>query len=328
MKKSFGKLLLKFVRDNAIFIVVLLVIVVTAIMQSSFLTWDNLLNILRQNSMIGIVACGMTYCIIAGLFDLSVGSIVSLSGVIVILAINAGINEFVAVAYGLLAGVAVGVINGTLVSLINGRSGEAFIITYGMQVVVAAIALFPSNGLFISGNVSEGFFKSLGEGATPAVIFVVLTALLQFILVKTRYGRQLCYIGSNINAAKMSGIRVKPNRISYFVISGLMSGIAAVLLCSRVTSSNPTAGLGFETDAIAGIVVGGTSLSGGSGSVVRTALGIIIIGIMSNALNILGITAYHQQIVKGLLIIAAVSMDIWNKRMKVREMSNEKAYIG
>ena len=107
-----------------------------------------------------------------------------------------------------------------------------------------------------------------------------------------------------------------------------MSGIAAIVLCSRVTSSNPTAGLGYEMDAIAGIVVGGTSMSGGSGSVLRTVLGIIIIGIMSNALNILGITAYHQQVVKGLLIIAAVSMDIWNKRIKVREIANEKAYIG
>lgn len=328
MKTETSKVLRNFVRDNAIFIVVLLLIIITAIIEPSFITWDNLLNILRQNAMIGIVACGMTYCIIAGLFDLSVGSIVSLSGVIVILSINAGVPDYLAVAYGLLAGIAVGVINGTLVSLINGRSGEAFIITYGMQVVVAAIALFPSNGLFIAGRVTPGFFMSLGQGITPILIFLVLAAILQFMLVKTRYGRQLCYIGSNINAAKMSGIRVKPNRISYFAISGLMSGIAAVVLCSRVTSSNPTAGLGYEMDAIAGIVVGGTSMSGGSGSVVRTVLGIIIIGIMSNALNILGITAYHQQIVKGLLIIAAVSMDIWNKRIKVREMSNEKAYIG
>jgi ribose/xylose/arabinose/galactoside ABC-type transport system permease subunit len=328
MKSNSSRLIRNFLRDNAIFIVVLLLIIITAFIEPSFITWDNLLNILRQNATIGIVACGMTYCIIAGLFDLSVGSIVSLSGVIVILSVNAGVPDYLAVAYGLLAGVAIGVLNGTLVSLINGRSGEAFIITYGMQVVVAAIALFPSNGLFIAGRVKPGIFMSMGQGMTPIIIFLSIAAVMQFILVKTRYGRQLCYIGSNINAAKMSGIRVKPNRISYFAVSGLMSGIAAVVLCSRVTSSNPTAGLGYEMDAIAGIVVGGTSMSGGSGSVVRTVLGIIIIGIMSNALNILGITAYHQQIVKGMLIIAAVGMDIWNKRIKVREMSNEKAYIG
>jgi len=328
MNRNAAKVLKNFIQDNAIFIVVLILIIVTAIIEPSFITWDNLLNILRQNAVIGIVAVGMTYCIIAGLFDLSVGSIVSLSGVIVILSINAGVSDYIAVAYGLLAGIAVGVVNGLLVSLINGRSGEAFIITYGMQVVVAAIALFPSNGLFIAGRVQPGFFMSLGQGIMPIVIFLGLAAILQFVLVKTRYGRQLCYIGSNINAARMSGIRVKPNRVSYFAISGFMSGIAAIVLCSRVTSSNPTAGLGYEMDAIAGIVVGGTSLMGGSGSVLRTVLGIIIIGIMSNALNILGITAYHQQIVKGLLIIAAVSVDIWNKRIKVREMSNEKAYIG
>lgn len=328
MKKNTWKIIKNFIRDNAIFIVVLAVIIVTIIIEPSFASGDNLLNILRQNSMVGIVAVGMTYCIIAGLFDLSVGSIVSLSGVIVILSINAGVPDYLAVLYGLLAGAGVGIVNGVLISVINGRSGEAFMITYGMQVVVAAIALFPSNGLFIAGRVQPGFFMSLGQGMMPIIIFLVLAAILQFLLVKTRYGRQLCYIGSNMNAAKMSGIRVKPNRISYFAISGLMAGIAAVVLCSRVTSSNPTAGLGFEMNAIAGIVVGGTSMSGGSGSVVRTVLGITIIGIMRNALNILGITAYHQDIVVGLLIIAAVSMDIWNKRIKVREMSNEKAYVG
>jgi ribose/xylose/arabinose/galactoside ABC-type transport system permease subunit len=270
----------------------------------------------------------MTYCIISGVFDLSVGSIVSLSGVITILSINAGVNEYLAIAYGMIAGLGVGVVNGILVASIKGRSGEAFIITYGMQIVAAAIALFPSKGLFISGRVSDGFFKSLGEGVTPIIIFLGVAILMQIILVKTRYGRQLCYIGSNINAANMSGIRVIPNRISHFAISGLLSGLAAVVLCSRVTSSNPTAGLGFELDAIAAVVVGGTSMSGGSGSVFRTVIGVIAIGIMGNALNIIGITAYHQQIVKGSLIIAAVAMDIWNKRINIREISNEKAYIG
>jgi putative xylitol transport system permease protein len=126
--------------------------------------------------------------------------------------------------------------------------------------------------------------------------------------------------------ARLSGIRVKLNRVTYFTISGLLSSVAGIVLCSRVTSANPTAGTGFEMDAIAAVVVGGTSMSGGSGNVIRTVIGAVVIGIMSNALNILGITAYYQQIVKGLLIIIAVAVDIWNKMIKDKEMEHAKDY--
>ena len=195
-----------------------------------------------------------------------------------------------------------------------------------MQVVVASIALFPSNGLFIAGRIPEGFFKSIGQGVMPIVIFLSIAIILQFILSKTQYGRQMCFIGSNMYVARLSGIRVKLNRVTYFTISGLLSSVAGIVLCSRVTSANPTAGTGFEMDAIAAVVVGGTSMSGGSGNVIRTVIGAVVIGIMSNALNILGITAYYQQIVKGLLIIIAVAVDIWNKMIKDKEMEHAKDY--
>jgi len=313
-------------RNNGILLVILLLIIVTGIFERNFLTFNNLLNVLRQVAVVGIVACGMTYCIIGGAFDLSVGSVVSLAGVITILSINNGTNEYLAVLYGLSAGVAVGIINGVLISLINGRTGEAFIVTYGMQVVVAAIALFPSRGLFISGRISPGFFKSMGEGVMPIVIFLGIAAFMEFVLVKTKYGRTMSFIGYNLDVAKMSGLNVKLNRISYFAISGLLAGLGGVVLCSRVTSSNPTAGLNFEMDVIAAVVVGGTQLSGGSGSVGRTVIGAVIIGIMGNALNILGITAYHQQIVKGMLILLAVGMDILNKQIKLKEMAHDKVF--
>ena len=312
------------VRNNGIILVILLLIIVTGIIERNFLTFNNILNVLRQVAVDGIVACGMTYCIIGGAFDLSVGSVVSLAGVITILNINAGTNEYIAVLYGLLAGVAVGVINGVLIFVIDGRSGEAFIVTYGMQVVVASIALFPSNGLFIAGRVSDGCFKLLGEGVMPIIIFLGIAAVMEFALKKTKYGRVMCFIGGNMDAAKMSGINIKLNRISYFAISGLLAGLGGVVLCSRVTSSNPTAGLYYEMDVIAAVVVGGTQMSGGSGSVMRTVIGAVIIGIMSNALNILGITAYHQQIVKGCLILVAVGMDILNKQLKLKEIAHDK----
>jgi len=266
----------------------------------------------------------MTYCIIGGAYDLSVGSVVSLSGVITILSINSGVNEFPAILYALLAGAAVGLVNGLLISIIGGRSGEAFIITYGTQVVVASIALFPSNGLFIAGKVNEGFFKTIGRNYWPIIIFLGIAVVMDIVLHKTRFGRRMGFIGGNIRVAKMSGIRVIPNRISYFAISGILASLAGILLCSRVTSSNPTAGLGFEMDAIAAVVVGGTSTSGGKGSVLRTVIGAIVIGIMGNALNILGITAYHQQIVKGMLIIAAVAMDSWNRYLRSMRLVDEK----
>ncbi|MBR7188527.1 MAG: ABC transporter permease [Clostridia bacterium] len=310
--------------NNGILMVIILLIIVTGFIEPNFISWSNLVNVLRQNAVIGIVACGITYCIIGGAYDLSVGSTVSLAGVITIISINSGMNEFLAIFLALLAGFAVGLVNGSLISMINGRAGEAFIITYGMQVVVASIALFPSNGLFIAGRVSDGFFKTIGRGYWPIILFLAITIILEFILKDTAYGRHVCFIGTNMDAAKMSGIRIKRRRVSFYVISGVLASFAGILLCSRVTSSNPTAGLAYEMDAIAAVVVGGTSAGGGKGSVFRTFIGAIVLGIMSNALNILGITAYHQQIVKGLLIILAVAMDLWNKQIKERWMANER----
>jgi ribose transport system permease protein len=252
---------------------------------------------------------------------------VSLSGVIAITTINAGAGEWTAIAYALLVGLLVGAMNGILITAINGRMGEAFIVTYGMQVVVAALAMYASGGLFIAGKIPRGgIYRSLGMGMSPILIFLAIAAIMQFVLVKTRFGRQMCFIGGNIAAAKMSGIRVGLNRMLYFAISGLLAGIAGIVLTSRVISSNPSGGVGFETDAIVAVVVGGTSMAGGKGSIMKTILGTVTIGVLSNALNILNITAYPQMMVKGLIIILAVALDVWNKRVRERELANEKSY--
>ncbi len=313
-KKGFKEKLRDFALSNGILFAIIVLIIVTGILEPNFLKWSNLLNILRQISVNGIVACGMTVCIMSGCYDLSVGSIVSLTGVFTILSINAGINDFVCILFGLCIGLAAGIANGALIASINGRSGEAFIITYGMQVVLAAIALFPSKGLFISGKVYPGPFKSLGSGNYPIIVFLGVALILHLILSKTQFGRVLCYIGNNLDAARMSGLRIKLCRISYYAISGFLAGLGGVVLCSRVTSSNPTAGLNYEMNAIAAVVVGGNSASGGSGSIARTVIGAIVIGIMSNALNILGFSTNYQLIVKGILIITAVALDIISKK--------------
>lgn len=156
----------------------------------------------------------------------------------------------------------------------------------------------------------------MGLNNAPIYIFLVVALILHFIISKTQYGRNLCFIGNNMNAAKMSGIRVKFNRITYYAISGLLAGLAGIVLCSRVTSSNPTAGTGYEMNAIAAVVVGGNSASGGSGSILRTVVGAIVIGVMGNALNILGFSTNYQLIVKGILIVLAVALDIISKKIK------------
>ena len=303
--------------SNGILICIIILIIVTGIIQPEFFAPSNMINILRQISVNGIVACGMTICIMSGCYDLSVGSIVSMTGVFAILAINAGVNDVLCILIGLGIGIIAGVFNGTLIAAINGRGGEAFIITYGTQTVLAAIALFPSKGLFIAGRVPEGgLFKLMGENNSPIYIFLIVALILHFIISKTQYGRKLCFIGNNMDAAKMSGIRVKFNRITYYAISGLLAGLAGIVLCSRVTSSNPTAGTGYEMNAIAAVVVGGNSASGGSGSIFRTVIGAVVIGIMGNALNLLGFSTNYQLIVKGILIVLAVALDIISKKIK------------
>ena len=313
-KKGFKENLRDFALSNGILFAIIVLIIVTGILEPNFLKWSNLLNILRQISVNGIVACGMTVCIMSSCYDLSVGSIVSLTGVFTIMSINAGINDVVCILIGVCIGLLAGIANGSLIASINGRSGEAFIITYGMQVVLAAIALFPSKGLFISGKVYDGPFKALGSGNRPIITFLAVALVLHLLLSKTQFGRVLCYIGNNLDAARMCGLRVKLCRISYYAISGFLAGLGGVVLCSRVTSSNPTAGLNFEMNAIAAVVVGGNSASGGSGSIARTVIGAIVIGIMSNALNILGFSTNYQLIVKGILIIAAVALDLISKK--------------
>ncbi len=302
--------------SNGILICIIILIIITGIIQPEFFQPSNMINILRQIAVNGIVACGMTVCIMSGCYDLSVGSIVSMTGVFAILAINAGYPDLVCIGIGLGIGIIAGIFNGALIATINGRGGEAFIITYGTQTVLAAIALFPSKGLFIAGRVPDGLFKLMGLNNAPIYIFLAVALVLHFIISKTQYGRNLCFIGNNMVAAKMSGIRVKFNRITYYAISGLLAGLAGIVLCSRVTSSNPTAGTGYEMNAIAAVVVGGNSASGGSGSILRTVIGAIVIGVMGNALNILGFSTNYQLIVKGILIVLAVALDIISKKIK------------
>jgi ribose transport system permease protein len=302
-------------RSYGIMIVLVLIIIPVSIISESFFSIENMLNIIRQVAVVGIIAFGMTLVIIAGSIDLSVGAVVSFSGVVCISIVNNTGSDTLAIMLALAAGAAVGLINGLIISGIKGKVGEAFIITYGMQMAVAAIALIYSGGNFMTGK-TEGFHSILGKGFGPIIVFVALAIVMHYMLTKTRFGRVVYFIGGNNAATKMSGINVRNHTIVIFMIAGILAALASIVLSSRVNAASPMSGKGYELDAIAAVVVGGTSMRGGKGGIINTVLGVIVIGVVGNALNIMNVTSYPQMIIKGMIIILAVTLDVWNERVE------------
>jgi len=307
----------------------IVVIIVVSLIEPAFFTLNNILNILRQSSAIGLCALGMTYVMIAGGFDLSIGSTVSLAGVIAIMIMNSigvtgnvDIAAVLAIIAAIIVGAAVGFANGIILAAINGRLGESFIITYSMQIVVGALALLISGGQFIFGRFPEGkLYSKIGTGFSPIFIFLGLAVIMQFVIAKTNFGRQTYFHGANIEVAKMSGIKIKQIRVINFMICGICAGLAGIIVTSRVYSASPLQGSGYELDAIAAVVIGGTSLMGGSGSIFKTIVGVLILGILANALNVVGVNAYAQLIVRGAIIITAVGLDQLNKGVGVKGLA-------
>jgi len=275
-------------------IALIVLFIISAIASPYFLKPRNLSNILRQVSYTGIIALGMTFVIISGGIDLSVGSMIALVGGIVILVLNyfgGGLMAIIiAIILGILVGSGFGAINGLIVT--KGKVAP-FVATLG------TMAIFRSLTLYISG-------AGLGI-PIPAWILIGFTVFFSIILNHTRYGRYICAVGSNERVAKYSAIKVNYIRFISYVIVGFNVAIASVLLSSRLNSiSSSNAGSGFELDAIAAVVIGGTSMAGGRGSIVGTLIGAITLGIINNMLNMIGVSPYLQGTVKGLVIIGAV----------------------
>lgn len=312
-------------RSYGVMIGLIVVIIIVSIVEPAFFTLNNMLNILRQSSAIGIAALGMTYVMISGGMDLSIGSTVSLCGMIAILIMNsigvtgnADIAAVIAILAAVIVGGSVGFTNGMILSAINGRLGESFIITYSMQIVIGALALLVTGGQFIFGRFPERLYSHVGTGLVPIFIFIGLAAVMQFGLTKTNFGRQTYFLGANMDVAKMSGIKVNQVRVINYMICGMCAGLAGIIITSRVYSASPLQGSGYELDAIAAVVIGGTSLMGGSGSILKTILGVLIVGILANALNVVGVNAYAQLIIRGTVIITAVGLDQLNKGAVVK----------
>ncbi len=298
-------------RKYALIVALIILIIVAAFIEPRFISFQNIRNVLNQVSVIGILACGMTFVIITGCIDLSVGSVISITGIVVIKMVKR-FGDFPGIIMALMLGALFGFLIGLVMARINGRLGESFMVTYGAQTALAGLAMIVSGGLFLMSD-TFGFFSRIGKGANPIVIFLALILICQVFIKRTTFGRNIYFLGANPEAAKLSGINIGRYRVLIFTLSGAIAALAGIVLPSRVAAANPTAGVGYELDAIAAVVVGGISMSGGSGTFLNTLMGVIVIGVLGNALNIMNVTSYPQMIIKGIVIAAAVSLDMWNR---------------
>ena len=311
MKKE---LLLQNGRQLGTFVGLIVVTTIFWILSPYFLTVSNLMNIAEQASINAVIAVGMTFVIIAAGIDLSVGSVVALSGVVLAGALQSNVPMVPAILLGLGVGALCGISNGLLISY--GRL-PPFIATLGMMSVARGAALFYTDGRPVSGFSPE--FRSLAAGEiahvpSPVIIMIVLYVIAYDVLNKTKLGRYTYAIGGNEEAANLSGINTRMIKTTIYGLCGMLSGLAAVILTARLNSAQPIAGMMYELDAIAAVVIGGTSLLGGEGKISGTLIGVLIMGILRNGLNLLGLSSFTQQVVIGSVIILAVLIDMTLRR--------------
>lgn len=290
----------------------LLVLVITvSVMNPNFLSPSNLLNLLRQVSANGFIAFGMTFVILTGGIDLSVGSTLALSSAFSASLIANQVNPAIAVFVGLLSGFLLGAINGILIS--KGKMAP-FIATLATMTIYRGSTLVFTNGNPITGLGNSFFFSFIGRGYLfgipfPVVLMFLVFVLLYILLHKTAFGRKTYAIGGNEKAAFIAGVKIDRIKVLIYALSGLMASISGMIITSRLNSAQPNAGQAYEMDAIAAVVLGGTSLSGGRGRIFGTLIGALIIGTLNNGLNLLGVSSFYQQIVKGIVIVIAVLLD-------------------
>jgi inositol transport system permease protein len=290
-------------------IALVLAVAVLTMLHPHFLSPANLLNVIRQISITGMLAVGVTFVLLTAGVDLSLGSVVALAGVLAAHFSHPGDHPvMVPVSVGILAGVCCGAINGTVVTL--GRVAP-FIATLGMMTVARGLALVASDGRPVS-NMSPAMKSLAGDIGVipiPAVILAVVAFGAWWVLTYTRIGRHIYAVGGNEQAARAAGIHVGRVKMFAYTACGALTGLAGVVLASRITTGQPNAGVAYELDAIAAVVIGGTSLSGGIGTIGGTLLGALLMGVIGNGLDLLNVSAYYQQIVKGLIIVGAVWLD-------------------
>ena len=301
-------------REYGVVIGFLVLCIAISIASPSFASHKNILNLLRQSSIVGIIASGMTFVIISGNFDISVGAVAAFSGAIIMKLATSGVNIFISILAALLLCGVIGGINGVFVAIVNIPS---LITTMAMVSVVKGAMLLLTGGYPITENIPV--LDVIGNGylwgiPVPVVIFAVTVVISHIVLTKTRFGRYVYSVGGNQEAARLNGIHVEAYKIKVFIINAVLAGLAGVVLVGRMGTASPVAGDGYDMDAIASVVIGGTSVAGGSGSVLKTVIGVLLMSVINNSFNLLGVDMYFQYIIKGLIILVALGFDSYSKK--------------
>lgn len=300
-----------YLQDFGALLALILLVVGIGIISPDFRTVTNFLSLLRQSSINGLIAFGMTFVILTGGIDLSVGSILALTTAVAAGFIKGGMSPALAMLLALVFGAVLGLISGLLVT--KGRL-QPFIATLITMTVYRGLTMIYTNGKPISGLGNSNILKFIGKGDVlglpfPVILLFVIFLIFLFLLTKTTFGRRIYATGSNQKAAKLAGVNINRTKMMAYLISGIMSALAGLILLSRLNSAQPTLGSGYELDAIAAVALGGTSMNGGRGKIYGTLIGVLIIAVLNNGLNILGVSSYYQDVIKGLVILVAVLSD-------------------
>ncbi|MDD3204696.1 MAG: ABC transporter permease [Lachnospiraceae bacterium] len=321
MKKSSKSGVLKIITSQPfiLFLLIIIVAVVTNSINSKFLTWVTINSILGQAAGLGLVSAGATILVISGHFDISTGRMVGLAMCAMAIMLNNGMNPVMVSVIGVLICVICSIMNGIFTVAFKAPS---FVVTLATQNIFYSIALLLTNGYM---QTLYGNYRSIAShkffGIIPLLYIILLVgfAITYYILKHTRTGRQVYAIGTNERAAYISGLNVKWNKIKFFAISGVLVGIASMVMLSRISAAQATTGYGMETEAIGAVVIGGSSINGGKGGVVGTFVGVILLSMISTAINMLHINAFYEYMIYGIIIIMALAITA------IRNYSVEKA---
>lgn len=305
-----------FMKKYGIFIILLMMIGFMCVASPTFRTGGNVISILQQVSVNGVLALGMVFVICAGGIDLSIGSMLALTSVVIGETLKRSDSMWAAILLSILVCAFFGLVNGVLISRFN---LFPFVVTLATQLVIRGVGYIISDGRTVT--LTNKSFRRIGlgkfAGVVPnSIIILIGVAVVAYILLHwTKFGRYIYAVGGNINAATASGVKVFRTRTMSFVWMGVCAAIAGVILTSRINASQPNIGLGYETDAIAACVIGGTSFAGGVATIPGTLIGVAIMGVIYNGMNLLRISSYYQTVTKGLLVLGAVLLDIYiNKK--------------
>ncbi|MCI8651049.1 MAG: ribose ABC transporter permease [Oscillospiraceae bacterium] len=315
---------LKILSEFRIFIIMVLVIIVLGMIEPSFLRLSNFSNIFKQIATNAILAAGMSFVILTGGIDISVGSALALVGAVSVNLIAGGMNIVMVLMLSIAMGALIGLFNGIFIAYFR---LQPMIVTLATMSICRGLTNIYTKGapITLKTSLASGkIYKWIGSGTLfggipfSLVLVVVLYAMAYYVLNKTAYGRQVYAVGGNEEAARLSGINSTRAKMMAYVICGMTAALAGIIISARVSSAQPNAGEGYEMDAIAAVVIGGTSLRGGEGRVLYTIMGALIIGMLNNIMNLVGVESYYQTVVKGVVILVAVLLDARTSKSLVK----------